>query len=79
MKSAYHIIHVLYVCTVQYTVNCTVKKWPGATYEEAVISLEGSSILFSERDKSPIQGRVSKIPPKSTLGKLNVGTASTVR
>ena len=35
--------------------------------------------LFLERDQSPIKRRISKIPPKSTLGKLNVGTASTVR
>jgi len=34
---------------------------------------------FLERDKSPIKRRVSKTPPKSTLGKLTVGTASTVR
>jgi len=52
----------------------------GAAYKEAVISLHGSSIrFFLERDKRPIQRRVSKIPPKNALGKLTVGTASTLR
>jgi len=37
------------------------------------------NLVFLERDKSPIQRRVSRKPRKSTLGKLNVGTASTVR
>jgi len=49
-----------------------------AAYEEAVISLQGSSIRFLERDKSPIQRRASKILSQSTLGKQTVGTASTV-
>jgi len=54
-------------------------RYPGAAYEEAVISLLGSSIrFFLERDKSPIQRRISEIPTKGTLGKLNVGTTSTL-
>ena len=37
------------------------------------------NLVFLERDKRPIQRRASKNPPKNTLGKLTVGTASTVR
>ena len=52
----------------------------GAAYEEGRYLFAGEfNPVFLERDKSPIHRRASKIPPKSTLGKLNVGTAFTVR
>ena len=52
----------------------------GAAYEEAVISLRGSSIRFFWKEiKAQFKGGVLRYPPKSTLGKLMVGSFSTVR
>ena len=50
----------------------------GAAYVEAAISFAREfNPVFLEREKNPIQSRASKI--MSTLGKLTVATASTVR
>jgi len=52
----------------------------GDAYEEAVISYKGSSIRFFWKEiKAQFKGGYLRYPPKSTLGKLTVGTASTVR
>jgi len=57
-----------------------IRSYPGAGYEEAVSFFAGEfNPIFLKRHKSPIQRRLSKISPNSTLGKLTVGTASTVR
>ena len=52
----------------------------GAAYEEAVISLQGSSMRFFWKEiKAKFKGGYLIYPPKSTPGKLTVGTATTVR
>jgi len=52
----------------------------GAAYEEAVISLQRSSIRFFWKEIiAQFKGGYLRYPPKSTPGKLNVGTASSVR
>ena len=52
----------------------------GAAYEEAFIPLQGSSIRFFKKEiKAQFKGGYLRYTTKSTLGKLTVGTASTVR
>jgi len=52
----------------------------GAAYEEPLISLQGSSIRFFWKEiTAHFKGGYLIYPQKSTLGKLNVRTASTVR